>query len=87
MNAADRKAVSDEVSKLEEMKSDISMIGEALRELADAEQEKYDNLSEGLQASEKGQAIQTAAEALDEAASECDEGNIQSALDALGNIE
>lgn len=40
-----------------------------LAELSEAEQEKFDNLNEGLQASERGQALETNAGNLDEVAS------------------
>ena len=84
MNAADRKIASEAFSKLEKLASEFEEIKSELSDLADAEQEKYDNMSEGLQAGEKGQTIQTAAENLREAA-EAD--GPQEAVDALGNIE
>ena len=84
MNAQDRKAVSDIVSKLEELQSQFESIKEEIQNLADDEQGKYNNLSEGLQQSEKGQAIEQAASTLEEAAGA---DSVQDALDALGNIE
>lgn len=57
MNQSDRKQVADILARLEALQSQVTSIGEELQSLADAEQEKYDNLSEGLQASEKGEAI------------------------------
>lgn len=75
MNAKDRKEVSAIVSELEGLQA-------RLQELADAEQEKFDNMSEGLQAGERGQAIETAAGELSSAADA-----VQEALDALGNLE
>jgi septal ring factor EnvC (AmiA/AmiB activator) len=84
MNAADRKQVSDLVSKLEELNQQFEDVKTSIEELAEAEQEKFDNLTEGLQASEKGQAIEAAAGALIDAASA---DSIQDAIDALGNIE
>ena len=53
----DRKAKIDEVVK-------------TLETLRDEEQEAFDNLPESLQGSEKGQAMSTAIEAIDNAVSE-----------------
>lgn len=48
MNKQDKKQLQEAINLLENAKS-------ILQTLADAEQEKFDNLSEGLQQSEKGQ--------------------------------
>lgn len=87
MNKADREQVAALAAKLEDLKSQVISIGEELRTLADAEQEKYDNMPEGLQAGDQGQAIETAASALDEAASAGEEGNIGEMLTALESME
>ena len=96
MNAQDRKAVSGIVSELEALRSQVEDIGTRLRELADAEQDKFDNMSEGLQSSDNGQAIEEAASnlyrsfinhRLSDAADAAESGNIEEALDALGNLE
>lgn len=50
MNNNDRKELARIKSGIEDLLSELRVIGEA-------EQEKYDNLSEGLQASEKGQQL------------------------------
>ena len=68
MNAADRKELGRAVTMLAEAREIISG-------LADAEQEKFDNMSEGLQASERGETIQAAAETL------------QTAVDGIENVE
>lgn len=68
MNQADRKQVSELMTKLEQLNDDFEMVKSALSDLADAESEKFDNLSEGLQISEVGQLIETAADNLREAA-------------------
>lgn len=68
MNAQDRKEVGELLDRLDKVVAEFSDIKELLRELADAEQEKFDNMSEGLQQSEKGQAIQEAATELGNAA-------------------
>jgi hypothetical protein len=54
--------------------------------LADEEQEKFDNLPEGLQNSEKGQAMEEAASALESAVSEL-ESAVDSIDSAIGEIE
>lgn len=61
MNAAQRT----ELSKLQ---GELDVIAERLREIADDEQSKFDNLPEGLQQAENGQKLETAASALSEAA-------------------
>lgn len=57
MNARTRKQISDIVGTLEQLSSDIESI-------RDEEQEKYDNMPEGLQSGEKGEAMQSAVDAL-----------------------
>ena len=86
MNKQDRTNVAAITARIEQAKSEITAAGEELRALAEAEQEKFDNMSEGLQAGEQGQAIEKAAEVLDEAASAADEGNAGEALTALEEI-
>lgn len=87
MNDATRKEVSSIVSELEALKAKVEDFGNQLRALADAEQEKFDAMPEGLQQGDRGQAIESAASTLDEAASAAEEGNLTEALDALGNLE
>ena len=71
MNNTRRKAIQKIYDRLEELMQDI----EALQE---EEQDCYDNLPESLQDSERGQAMQEAADNLEYAAS-----SIQEALDYL----
>jgi chromosome segregation ATPase len=87
MNANDRKKVCSLLATLESLKAQVEDIGAELREIADAEQGKYDNLSEGLQESDKGQAIYDAANYLSDAADAAEGGNIDDAIDAIGNID
>ena len=78
MNEKGRKrlaAISEELGKAGG--SFEHLIAE-LTEMQEDEQEKFDNMSEGLQQGEKGQNIQAAAEALETAA-----GKAQEAFDAL----
>jgi hypothetical protein len=88
MNQADRKQVEDIVGKLTELAAARAKLveqietvnerikdecGGALRDLADAEQEKFNNMSEGLQQGDNGQAIERAAEILSDAADSAEE--------------
>lgn len=61
MNKQQRKNLSD-------MLDEIAGYVSTLEEMAEEEQEKYDNMPEGLQDSERGQAIQEAADNLQQAA-------------------
>lgn len=66
MNAKQKKQVKDWISQLEEIKNDIET-------MSIEESEKYDNLPESIQDSERGDAISEAADTLDEAASSIEE--------------
>lgn len=87
MNKNDRKQVAAIVSKLEELKSQMEELTSQLETLAEAEQEKYDNMSEGLQNSERGEALQESANVLAVAKDALENGNVHEALDELGNLE
>lgn len=65
MNAAQRKRLDEMYDTLDQIKSDLESMGEE-------EREKFDNLTEGLQSSERGQNLESAANALEEAASVLD---------------
>jgi hypothetical protein len=66
MNAETRKAISADISALEQIIANI----EGWR---DDEQAKFDNMTEGLQQGEKGQAIEAAASALESAVSSAED--------------
>lgn len=87
MNKKDRKEITGIIHDLEDLKEQTLEIATRLRDLADAEREKFDNMSEGLQGSEKGQAIETAADSLSEAADACDNANVGEAVDALAGLD
>lgn len=74
MNKNDRKQVSKWVEQLESIKSSIE-------EMQETEQDKFDNLPEGLQESERGEAIEEAVSQLEEAVD-----NINEAIDNLQEI-
>lgn len=65
-----RKQIATLVSELSTLAGKVEDIREQIAEMQSDEQEKFDNLTKGLQASERGQAIEAAAE------------NLQSAYDA-----
>lgn len=65
MNKARRKELERAIELLNEAKEIITACQEE-------EQEGFDNLSEGLQAAENGQKMETAAEALESASDEID---------------
>lgn len=65
MNKARRKELERAIELLNEAKDIITACQEE-------EQECYDNLNEGLQATENGQKMETAAEALESGADEID---------------
>jgi len=87
MDAKTRKTLSVILSLLEEAQErlgDESM--SEVRDAADAEQEKFDNLSDGLKASENGQRIEAAAEALSNAADEIEAAG-NSLDEAIGHLQ
>ena len=71
MNNTRRKQIQAIIDKLEDLKSDIEC-------LKDEEQEAFDNLPEGIQASERGEAMETAVYNLEEAYD-----NLDSVIDSL----
>ena len=74
MNKQNRKKLQGYVESLEEIKS-------AIEEMRDDEECKFDNMPEGLQESERGDAMQEAIENLESASSSMEE-----AIDYLNEI-
>jgi endonuclease/exonuclease/phosphatase family metal-dependent hydrolase len=74
MNAKRRKQIAEIIAKLEDIQADVLMLQEA-------EVEALENLPEGLQAAERGQAMQEAAEQLESASQGLEESinNLQEA--------
>jgi acyl-CoA reductase-like NAD-dependent aldehyde dehydrogenase len=86
MDNATRKQLAAIVAVLEDVQSKLESEDMAgVKDAADAEREKFDNMSDGLQASERGQKIEAAADALDEAADKISEA-IDALQEAVGNI-
>ena len=75
MNKDRRRRIEEALVKLEEIKDEVTAIYEE-------EQEAFDNMPEGLQSSEKGDAMQSATVALSEA-----ESDLDSAISQLQEIE
>lgn len=71
MNKNDRNQLAEIESKLEDIKT-------LLEDLQCAEQDKFNNLTEGLQASERGQNYENAANALQESVD-----SIESAINSI----
>ena len=66
MNAQGRKEIAKYISTLEDIK-------DKLESMMDDEQDKFDNMPEGLQESERGEAMQEAIEQLETACENLDE--------------
>lgn len=86
MNKANRDQLQKMVALLEGLKGSAESIGSDLQDMADEEQAKFDNMPEGLQQGEAGQAIEAASGALMEAAEALSSGNIGEAIDALEGV-
>ena len=75
MNATQRKELAN-------LAAQIDTIKEQLESIRDAEQEKYDNMPEGLQESERGEKFQEGIDTLDEIIS-----NLEEAAESFGSFE
>lgn len=74
MNKNDRRQLGELVEKLDEIKC-------AIEEMRDDEECKFDNMPEGLQESERGEAMQEAIDNLESASS-----SLEDAIDYLNEI-
>jgi len=74
MNKSDRKQLEEALSLLYRAKDMIDIVSEA-------EMNKYDNLTEGLQATEKGQRYESNADALTEQSND-----IESIIDNINDL-
>ena len=64
-------------TKIEKLVEQLQDIEGSIRELQEEEQEAFDNLPEGIQGSERGQAMEEAAGNLEQAADACAEASGQ----------
>lgn len=71
MNKHDRKRLAELIDQIQALVNEVDEIGQS-------EQEKFDNLTEGLQQSERGQQYQEVADAIESACSDIE--------DALSNL-
>lgn len=85
MNKARRKSLDNLRNLIEEHMNGLAELVADLDGLKDEEQESFDNMSEGLQASENGQRIEAAADALANAHSELESvgDTLQTVLDSI----
>lgn len=75
-------------TKLESVSKELSDIQSNLESIAVDEENKFDNLSEGLQQSDRGQAMQQAADELNEAASYVESAaqELQNAIEMIDSV-
>jgi len=87
MNKTTRKRLAEINVKLEIISSGLRSLVDDLEGCRDDEREKYDNLSEGLQQSERGYGIERSADELDNACSELDSilQSLEIAIEYLNN--
>ena len=74
MNKERRKSIERIVDKLNEIQADLAWV-------RNDEEEAYDNLPEGIQSNERGDSMQEAIDAMDDA-----DGSLQEAIDYLTEI-
>lgn len=60
-------------SQITDVMENLSSLQTSIEELLEEEQEAFDNLPDGIQDSERGEAIQAAIDKLEEAVSNCEE--------------
>jgi len=88
MNANDRTFLKALTARLEKTASYLVSIQAEIETLRNAEQDKFDEMSEGLQQGETGQNIEAAQEALDEAYDSLDMAteSVGDAVSRLGDV-
>lgn len=70
MNNDTRKQLAALAARIEACKNEAESIAETLDEIASDERDKFDNMPESLQYSERGEAMERAADALESARDE-----------------
>jgi len=83
MNKDRRKRLEAIREKVEEIKTEFESVAQDLIDIGAEEQEAFDNMNEGLQASETGQRIEAAADALSNAVGEIENVDLQAVLDGI----
>lgn len=79
MNQAQRKQVAAWATKVSDARAMLEEFVAELEQMAADEREKFDNMPEGLQQAERGQAIEAAADALD--------SMLEKVVDAISSLE
>ena len=87
MNKTDRAAIAKLIDQINLLNGQIEDVKSAVEDLQGSEREKFDNLSENLQQGERGQAIEAAANYLQEAFAQLDQsfGAMEDAVSYLEN--
>lgn len=70
MNNERRKAIDEVIAKIEALRDMIGEIGADVETLREEEQEYFDNMPESFQSGEKGERAESAISALDDAAND-----------------
>lgn len=87
MNKDERKKLHKLEETVSRLLDEVNTVLADIQDMEAAEQEKFDNLSEGLQASDMGQKLETSAQALQELAVclETARDNLDEALGHFGD--
>lgn len=72
----------DRRNRLSEIREQLSTLSEAIQEICAEEQAAFDNLPESFQGGERGDAMQTAIDSMEAAAS-----GVEDAISELQNVE
>lgn len=80
MNKQRRKAIDEAVTRIEELNEQLQALIDDVGDLADAEDEYYENMPESLRSSQRGEDAYEASQALSEAKSCLD--NVETELDS-----
>ncbi|SBV91243.1 conserved hypothetical protein [uncultured Alphaproteobacteria bacterium] len=72
----------DRRSRLSEIREQLSTLAEAIQDICAEEQEAFDNLPDSFQGRERGDAMQTAIDSMENAAS-----GVEDAIGELQNVE
>lgn len=86
MNATQRKQLIKIANKIYDLANEIDHLREELEEMNEIEQEKYDNMSEGAQESERGCRIYEGIDALEELCGRIDE-SVSELYDISNDVE
>lgn len=86
MNNARRKAITDLVNQLDELKGKLEDLKSEVESIKDEEQEYYNNMPESLQGSEKGQNAEHADSCFETAVDKLDEA-FNAVYEAVSNME